>query len=355
MPIRWAEIYGSSATTSVASLREARFLSATTAEDGQVTLSWYAPAGGATATNYKIYRSTSAGVSTSGTPLATVTTTSYTDTSVSNGTSYHYAVIAENSTGEAEASNEADALPIDPASPADASNLFVDFGAAPGGDGSYSLPYDDLATAITAANAGGTINIFDGALSASGSYTLTKAVTIRSLTGDYRNSNVVMTGPYPTVGPAFYINADGVAIKGIEVTNYTADGIFYTVGVTRNDFSLMQSYIHDVYNVVLVHWNGGTGWNVHGNYVKNVLGTNMTAFIFWNMPNSYSSVTYNEIDTATWSGIMFDGSSPWESLNNIISNTSEQGIQIANACAYLTITRNTITHGSLSSGGWRRD
>jgi fibronectin type 3 domain-containing protein len=84
-----------------------------TGGNGTVQLSWSAPAsnGGAAVTGYNVYRGTSAG-NESGTPVATnVTTTSFTDNPLTNGTTYYYTVKAVNSAGTSPASNEANATP----------------------------------------------------------------------------------------------------------------------------------------------------------------------------------------------------------------------------------------------------
>ncbi len=72
-----------------------------------MTLSWTASSG---ATSYKVYRGTLAGQE-SGTPIATVTTTSYTDPGLANGTRYYYKVAAVNASGTSGMSNEASAVP----------------------------------------------------------------------------------------------------------------------------------------------------------------------------------------------------------------------------------------------------
>src|ERR1041384_4023707 len=65
------------------------------ARNGQVALSWTASTG---ATGYNVYRGTVFdGEAT--TPIATVTSPSYTDTGVTNGTLYVYEVAATNSVG----------------------------------------------------------------------------------------------------------------------------------------------------------------------------------------------------------------------------------------------------------------
>jgi fibronectin type 3 domain-containing protein len=84
-----------------------------TAGNGTVQLSWSAPAstGGAAVTGYNVYRGTSPGGE-SGTPVATsVTTMSFTDNPLTNGTIYYYTVKAVNSAGPSPSSNEASATP----------------------------------------------------------------------------------------------------------------------------------------------------------------------------------------------------------------------------------------------------
>ncbi|HEV2257826.1 MAG TPA: fibronectin type III domain-containing protein, partial [Streptosporangiaceae bacterium] len=83
------------------------------AGDGSVSLTWQPPAsnGGANITGYDVYRGTSPGAESS-TPLATgVTTTSFTDSTATNGTTYYYKVTAVNSAGQSPQSNEASATP----------------------------------------------------------------------------------------------------------------------------------------------------------------------------------------------------------------------------------------------------
>jgi fibronectin type 3 domain-containing protein len=79
---------------------------AATAGNGQVSLSWSSSSG---ATSYNVYRGTSSGGETG---IATgVTSPSYVDTGLTNGTTYYYKVTAVNSYGASGYSNEASATP----------------------------------------------------------------------------------------------------------------------------------------------------------------------------------------------------------------------------------------------------
>jgi fibronectin type 3 domain-containing protein len=79
-----------------------------TAGNAQVALSWSASSG---ATSYDIYRSTTSGGEGS-TPYQTgVTSTSFTDTGLTNGTTYYYEVSAVNAAGQSPVSSETSATP----------------------------------------------------------------------------------------------------------------------------------------------------------------------------------------------------------------------------------------------------
>jgi fibronectin type 3 domain-containing protein len=78
-----------------------------TAGNGSVALSWTASTG---ATSYSIYRGTTSGGEGT-TSIATTTTNSYTNTGLTNGTTYYYKVSATNSAGTSAQSGEASATP----------------------------------------------------------------------------------------------------------------------------------------------------------------------------------------------------------------------------------------------------
>ena len=101
-----------------------------TAGNASVLLTWNAPSstGSAPVTNYTIYRGTTSGSLTAIKSIF-VNTTSYNDTTVTNGITYYYAVTATNSVGESVKSTEVSATPTaggtPPATPADNTMLIV--------------------------------------------------------------------------------------------------------------------------------------------------------------------------------------------------------------------------------------
>ena len=85
---------------------------AATAGNGKVTLAWHSPSndGGATITGFNLYRSTTKGAL--GTEVQKdLDSTTYTDSSVTNGTTYYYEAAAVNSVGEGELSAQVAATP----------------------------------------------------------------------------------------------------------------------------------------------------------------------------------------------------------------------------------------------------
>jgi fibronectin type 3 domain-containing protein len=113
-------------------------LSSASPGNNSVALSWSAPGsnGGATITNYKVYRGTATGGETLLTTVGNVT--SFTDTSAVNGTTYFYKVSAVNSVGEGGLSNELSATPSAPATVPGAPTM----SSATPGNGSVALKWN---------------------------------------------------------------------------------------------------------------------------------------------------------------------------------------------------------------------
>jgi hypothetical protein len=82
---------------------------AATAGNHQIVLNWNASSG---ATSYNVYRGTATGAEGT-TPIASgITSTSFTDTGLTNNATYYYKVAAVNASGTSGKSNEAWATPV---------------------------------------------------------------------------------------------------------------------------------------------------------------------------------------------------------------------------------------------------
>jgi fibronectin type 3 domain-containing protein/lysophospholipase L1-like esterase len=158
---------------------------AATAGNAQVGLSWTASSG---ATSYNLYRGTSAGEE-SGTAVATgITTTTYTDTGLTNGTAYYYKVAAVNSVGTSGYSNEASATPTSGGGTTYALTVY---------QGSGSGNYAAGAVVTVAANAAPSGYVFAGwtgntgalANASSATTTLTMPATATSVQATYTPSS----------------------------------------------------------------------------------------------------------------------------------------------------------------------
>jgi fibronectin type 3 domain-containing protein len=97
---------------------------AATAANAQVNLSWNASTG---ATGYYVKRSTTSGAEVQ---IAAVSTTSYPDNNVTNGTKYYYVVSAYNSYGPSANSAEVSATPVAPPPPSAPTGLLATAGNA---------------------------------------------------------------------------------------------------------------------------------------------------------------------------------------------------------------------------------
>ena len=135
--------------TTVSTLSAPSGLSAT-AGSSQAVLSWSAVSG---ASSYTLFWKTSSGVSSSDTSIASISTNSYTHTSLTNGTVYYYKVAAVDSSGTGALSSEVSTTPAADSGGSSASTL--------------SAPANLAATATT-----GTTTLDWDAVSGATSYTL---------------------------------------------------------------------------------------------------------------------------------------------------------------------------------------
>ena len=228
-----------------------------TAGNAQVSLSWTASSG---ATGYNVKRGT-----VSGGPYTTVgspTSTSFTDTGLTNGTTYFYVVTAVNANGESSNSNQASATPSGSPPPAP-TNL-----AATAGNAQVSLSW-------TASSGATSYNVKRGTVSG-GPYTTVGSPTSTSFTdtgltngttyfyvvtavntnGESGNSNEASSTPTASTVNAISINIVG---KGV-----TPMGSSESAGV-----------------VAKTNWNNATGPSGSGQVLNDETGASTSATLTW--------------------------------------------------------------------------
>ena len=215
-------------------------LNVPTAGNGSISLTWSAPSsnGGATITDYAVYRSTTAGgetfLATTGGALT------YSDTAVSNGTTYYYKVAAINSAGTGALSNERSATPAAPPSPPGpptlnvptAGNGFVDLSwTAPASNGGATITNYGVYRSTTAggetllATSGGALTYHDAAVSNGTTYYYKVAAINSAGTGGLSNErSATPTAPPPA--PDFSI---GVTPTSRTVTRGSSTTYLVTV------------------------------------------------------------------------------------------------------------------------------
>ena len=231
-----------------------------TAGNGQVALTWNSSAG---ATSYNVQRSTTSGGPYSAT--ASPTTNSYTDTGLTNGTTYYYVVSASNSAGESPNSAQVIATPNAP--PAAPTGL-----SATAGNAQVSLSW--------IASAGATSYNVQRSTTSGGPYTSIASPTTTS----YTDTGLTNGTPYYYVVSA--VNSAGQSANSTQVSA-TPSAPSTSVQVTVNALSnrhAISPYVYggaypntasDITNsgTTLVRWGGNAtstyNWQLHTDNADN--------------------------------------------------------------------------------------
>ena len=213
-----------------------------TAGNGQVGLSWSASSG---ATSYNVKRST-----TNGGPYTTIaspTTTSYTDTGLTNGTTYYYVVSAVNTAGESANSSQVSATPTASATVYEATQIPVT--GSPNAR-LFTWPgFPDGAGVIADGTAVGAYLNFTVNVPASGTYDIragTKKITTRGI---------------------FQLSVNGTNVGPTE-DEYSAngDGVFQEYDLGNATFPAPGNYSFKF--TVIGHNSSSSGYTVCFDYFK---------------------------------------------------------------------------------------
>lgn len=325
------------------------------------SLSWSPPSsnGGASITGYKVYRNTVL--------VTTVTSTSYTDTGLTNGTPYSYAVSAVNSVGEGPKTSPVTVTPV---------SVIV------------TCP-SSLQTAVNNVAIGGTVDVTGCTFREA--VTISKPMTLRGGTIDGQNARFglrIRANDVTVVGTSV-INAllgsvyeGAVDVRGVSRFKFTGTvthsnsmgfwiegGTGHSVDANVSGHGQTGVHFHNLTNSTLKGKSYGNGANADvGNEsggAKFVLVDGVSAIDFESYSNTGPGVWWDNFINATaqrvnahdntWPGIFFEAGRNGFAYDNVLNNNwvgqnpdldiVHTGAIRVNACADLTIQRNTLTNG----------
>ncbi len=309
---------------------------AASAGDAQVSLSWAASSG---ATSYNVYRATSAGGQGT-TPIATnVTTTSFVNTPLANGTTYYFRVAAVNTAGTSALSNEASATPTAPlpATPPAPTGL-----AATAGDAQVSLSW--------AASSGATSYNVYRATSAGGQGTTPIA---SSLTTTYLNTGLSNSTAYYYRVAA--VNSSGTSALSNEASATPTGTTGGPTGTPYSDGFSRSGEIHGSTPDLTTNARTWTSTTGSGQFTANgsafTVSTNSYPYNAAYLPvNGASGVTLDGSTSFTLSALVTPGSVGLAgiSLNGVMGSYYSM---YGNSLATLAVSASYLSAYSFGSGG----
>ena len=313
--------------------------------NAQVSLSWSASSG---ATSYNVYRGTSAGGE-SATAIATgVTSTSYTNTGLTNGTTYYYKVAAVSSGGTSGMSNEASATP------AAGTSFYVSPSGNDSNAGTISAPWLTVQHAANVVGPGATVYLragtyhqFDVNVSgtAAGGF-----ITFTNYPGEA--ALVDGTGWTPSFehGLIHIQNHSYIKIVGLEIANANVNidndvpnGVYIrcTTGPMSN-VQVVNCHIHNI--VIQGAWNGGPR-NAHGVSVEGNDGTNGLTYV------TVSGCELNGMVTGMSETMTFKGNVQYITCtNNYIHDNNNIGIDFIGGWGASNVAATDMARNATCTG-----
>jgi len=335
------------------------------AGNAQVTLSWMASAG---ATSYNVYRSTTPGGEGTTASATGIASTSYTNTGLTNGTTYYYKVAAVNAVGTSAQSSEISATPTGGRSPYGGTNWPIANGTTIQAEnydlGGEGVAYHDT----TVANQGGQFRTdgvdIEATTDTSGGYNVGWIddgewldYTVNTTAGTY---NIVVRGASNNNpnGGSVNVLLDGVVLGTVAIP--------YTGGwQTWQDFTISNVAIAAGTGRTLQLQFIGGGFNV--NYVRfSTSGSTVpaapTGLAATVNSSSQITVSWNAVSTATGYDLLVDGAtlvgvtSPYVHAGLVANSTHTYAVRAKNSAGAsawsgsVSATTTNATSGTLTLG-----
>src|SRR5579884_2069812 len=307
------------------------------AGDQQVSVSWAASSDpDSTVAGYYVLRD--------GSRVANVTGTSFTDSGLTNGSSYSYSVEAYDPSGNVSAASSAvSATPEPPGQLPVAGDLYVSASAPAGGDGSAAAPFQTISACAAALTAGHTCWIENGTYSdmnvcpANSGTSDTNRVTFAAYPGD----TPVIDGA-GRAGSAFDCwQTNYLTIRGLTIENFVAQPIS---GYSEGGAIVILHALYPVIEDNTIHdISSDNGAGLGGIWVTGGYNNTLSPVLIAN--NLVYNVTGPANDTYDiWpNGDYF---SSGEISGNITYNSSKDGIRVEcdNNSTNLTVEDNISVH-----------
>lgn len=329
---------------------------AATTTSGQIVLAWTAASG---ATNYRIYRGTATGTYSQ---LASgVTGTTYTDTTVANGTQYYYVVRAFNGIESAN-SNEATGLPlpaftITSTEALSTSTIRVNWASVTGAS-SYEVRYGTASgtytSTITGATSPYTINslstgttyyIVVRALNAVGSGTSTQSTEVSQVTSLLAPTGLAASATPGSVSLSWNVRAGASSYK---VYRGTTSGSLseLATGITNNSYIDSSVANGTTYFYAVSAFNGSDSLNSSEVSIRPIASFTITSAV----PTSSSqiAVTWPVVSGAALYDLRYGTTSGsyTTTLTNQTSPVTISGLTPGSSYYFVVVAKNSIGSGT---------
>ena len=215
-------------------------------------------------------------------------------------------------------------------------------------DGSLNKPYKTILSANAVVSAGDTIHVLPGTYN--DNITAVQGVNYYANTGDYKTSQVIMTG-------TFAIAVDDVYIIGFDFQSPISHAV-QVLNTSIDNLHILNNRIYDAGNDPILFNStpsvAHTNVYINNNYIEKVDGSSDSGIWFYHITGG--EIKYNTILNIGYNGIIAEGIQDVIIYQNDIRSCGQSGIQIANSPSANTIVEynyfyNCNTAHSSDKGG----